>query len=112
MINTTTTEDAFNAWVSDQAVGLDAIMIAPTRELVADLNRRARDHRRDGAPAGPEVRLGDGNWTSVGDVIITRRNDRRLRLSATDWVKNGDRARWSCGRSRFERVARGLYRSL
>jgi conjugative relaxase-like TrwC/TraI family protein len=87
----TTTEDAFNAWVSDQAVGLDAIMIAPTRELVADLNRRARDHRRDGAPAGPEVRLGDGNWASVGDVIITRRNDRRLRLSATDWVKNGDR---------------------
>jgi hypothetical protein len=24
-------------------------------------------------------------------VIITRSNDRRLRLSATDWVKNGDR---------------------
>jgi hypothetical protein len=24
-------------------------------------------------------------------VIITRCNDRRLRLSATDWVKNGDR---------------------
>jgi hypothetical protein len=27
----------------------------------------------------------------VNDVIITRANDRRLRLSATDWVKNGDR---------------------
>jgi hypothetical protein len=26
-------------------------------------------------------------------VIITRSNDRRLRLSATDWVKNGDRWR-------------------
>jgi hypothetical protein len=87
----TTTEDAFNAWVSDRAVGLDAIMIAPTRELVAELNRRARDHRRDGARAGREVRLGDGNRASVGDMIITRRNDRRLRLSATDWVKNGDR---------------------
>jgi hypothetical protein len=24
-------------------------------------------------------------------VIITRANDRRLRLSSTDWVKNGDR---------------------
>jgi hypothetical protein len=24
-------------------------------------------------------------------VIITRRNNRRLRVSATDWVKNGDR---------------------
>ncbi|MDF2748769.1 MAG: dnaG 2 [Propionibacteriaceae bacterium] len=85
------TEDAFVAWVSDRAVGLDAIMLAPTRELVAELNRRARDHRLDGAPAGQEVRLGDGNRASVGDMIITRTNDRRLRLSATDWVKNGDR---------------------
>ena len=37
------TEDAFTAWVSDRAAGLDAIMLAPTRELVAELNRRARD---------------------------------------------------------------------
>jgi hypothetical protein len=66
-------------------------MLAPTRELVAELNRRARDHRLDGAPAGQEVRLGDGNRASAGDVIITCANDRRLRLSATDWVKNGDR---------------------
>ena len=34
-----TTEDAFSAWVSDRAAGLDAIMLAPTRELVAELNR-------------------------------------------------------------------------
>ena len=45
-----TTEDAFTAWVSDRAAGLDAIMLAPTRELVAELNRRARDHRLDGNP--------------------------------------------------------------
>jgi hypothetical protein len=86
-----TTKDAFTAWVLDRSAGLDTIMLAPTRELVAELNRRARDHRRDGAPAGQEVRLGDGNRASVGDMIITRANDRRLRLSATDWVKNGDR---------------------
>jgi hypothetical protein len=85
------TEDAFAAWISDRAVGLDAIMLAPTRELVADLNRRARDHRLRQSPASSEVRLGDGNRASIGDVIITRANDRRLRLSATDWVKNGDR---------------------
>jgi hypothetical protein len=35
--------------------------------------------------------LADGNRASVGDVIIARSNDRRLRLAATDWVKNGDR---------------------
>jgi conjugative relaxase-like TrwC/TraI family protein len=87
----TTTEDAFNAWVSDRAAGLDSIMIAPTRNLVAELNRRARAHRLDHSEATAEVPLDDGNRASVGDVIITRRNDRRLRLTATDWVKNGDR---------------------
>jgi hypothetical protein len=87
----TTTEDAFNAWVSDRAAGHDTIMIAPTRHLVAELNRRARDHRLMGNVPNAVVRLADGNQASVGDVIITRSNDRRLRLRATDWVKNGDR---------------------
>ena len=41
----TTTQDAFTAWAADRAAGLDAIMLAPTRELVADLNHRARTHR-------------------------------------------------------------------
>ncbi|MFL6047175.1 MAG: MobF family relaxase [Propionibacteriaceae bacterium] len=85
------TDNAFAAWVQDRSAGLDAIMLAPTRDLVAELNRRARDHRLDGDPARQEVRLGDGNQASVGDVIITRANDRRLRLAANDWVKNGDR---------------------
>ena len=66
-------------------------MLAPTRELLAELNRRARDHRVDGVPVGREVYLRDGNRASVGDLIITRSNDRRLRLTATDWVMTGDR---------------------
>ena len=87
----TTTQDAFTAWVSDRAAGLDTIMIAPSRKLVNELNRQARDHLLSGHPASREVRLADGNQASVGDVIITRTNDRRLRLAANDWVKNGDR---------------------
>jgi conjugative relaxase-like TrwC/TraI family protein len=87
----TTAQDAFSAWVSDRAAGLDTIMLGPTRNLVAELNRRARGHRLDHSSAGSEVSLADGNRASVGDVIITRANDRRLRLTATDWVKNGDR---------------------
>jgi hypothetical protein len=70
---------------------LDAIMIAPTRNHVAELNARARAHRLHHFPAVSEVPLADGNRASVGDVIITRSNNRRLRLTATDWVKNGDR---------------------
>ena len=80
---------AFAAWVADRAAGLDTIMLAPTRKLVDELNRQARDHFLGSRPADREVRLADGNWASVGDVIITRTNDRRLRLTATDWVKTG-----------------------
>ena len=40
---------------------------------------------------GPDVALADGNRASAGELIITRSNDRRLRTSASDWVKNGDR---------------------
>jgi hypothetical protein len=87
----TTTHDAFAAWVSDRAAGLDTIMLAPTRMLVDELNRQARDHLRSSHLPGRQVRLADGNQASVGDVIITRSNDRRLHLAPTDWVKNGDR---------------------
>ena len=48
----TTTEDAFTAWAADRSAGLDAIMLAPTRQLVAELNRRARAHRLSGDVSG------------------------------------------------------------
>jgi DNA primase catalytic core, N-terminal domain/Toprim-like len=35
--------------------------------------------------------LADGNPASVGESVITRANNRTLRMTATDWVKNGDR---------------------
>src|SRR5215218_3538650 len=66
-------------------------MLARTRELVAELNRRARTHRLTNTTADAEVTLADGNRASVGELIITRSNDRQLRLTSTDWVKNGDR---------------------
>ena len=42
----------FNAWQADRSQGLDAIMLAPTRELVRALNQRARDHRLAGSAPG------------------------------------------------------------
>ncbi|WP_051208174.1 MobF family relaxase [Propionicicella superfundia] len=87
----TMTDAVFDAWQTEEAAGLDTIMLAPTRDLVAELNTRARSHRLAGTLPGGEVELADGLSASVGDVIITRTNDRRLRVSATDWVKNGDR---------------------
>jgi DNA primase catalytic core len=89
----TITEQVFTAWQQDRSQGLDSIMLAPTRDLVAELNRRARSHRLADTPPGInlEVTLADGNQASVGELIITRSNDRQLRLTSTDWVKNGDR---------------------
>jgi len=59
-----TTEDAFKAWVSDRKAGLDAIMLAPTRELVTDLNRLAREQRIRHTHPDREVQLADGNQAS------------------------------------------------
>ena len=55
---TTTLDAVFNAWQTDRSHGLDAIMLAPTRELVSRLNQRARDHRLAGTNPEPGGRAG------------------------------------------------------
>ena len=89
----TATDAAYRAWSTDRAAGLDSIMLAPTRDLVAVLNDRARTDRllAESPTVGREVTLADGNRASTGDTIVTRANERRLVISASDWVKNGDR---------------------
>ncbi len=78
------------AWRHDQHHGLDSLMLAPTRRQVADLNQRARTARLGDQTPALQVELADGNRASAGDLIITRRNDRRL-AAGTGWVRNGDR---------------------
>jgi conjugative relaxase-like TrwC/TraI family protein len=87
---TTTTQLVFDAWLSDKRRGFDTVMLAPTRDQVAALNLQARQYRLRDDPPDREVGLSDGNHASVGDSVITRRNDRRLR-AGSEWVKNGDR---------------------
>ncbi|MEJ7756212.1 MAG: AAA family ATPase [Nocardioidaceae bacterium] len=65
----------------------------PPARLVIQLNERARLDRLAGDTADPAANLTDGTQASAGDVIVTRHNDRRLVVSDTDWVKNGDRWR-------------------
>ncbi|WP_051364831.1 MobF family relaxase [Rhodococcus sp. JG-3] len=89
----TVTDDAYSAWSADRADGKDALLLAPTRELVAELNTRARTDRlaATDTKVGREAVLADGLRASVGDIVRTRSNDRRNPLSQTDWVRNGDR---------------------
>lgn len=87
-------DQAYAAWAADRGAGTDSVLIAPTRDLVAELNARARNDRLrdlDEREIGAVLALADGTSVSAGDRIITRENDRRLRLNRTNWVKNGDR---------------------
>jgi len=80
----------FDAWRADVDRGLTSAMIAPDDDSVRALNALAQAHRRDSGATGPgDVRTADGHLIGVGDTIVTRRNDRRLRRSS-GWVKNGD----------------------
>ena len=94
---TTSADQTYTAWSADRAAGRDSLMLAPTRQLATELNQRARTDRlattSEAERARPEreVALADETAASRGDLVLTRRNDRRLVLSATDWVKNGDR---------------------
>jgi conjugative relaxase-like TrwC/TraI family protein len=87
----TVVDEVFDAWQREQDAGRECLMLAPTRELVRQLNERARFARLRDTTVGDEVRLRDGTHASVGDAVLTRLNDRRLGVSSTDWVKNGDR---------------------
>lgn len=94
-------DTAYTAWRRDILNGRDSVMLAPTLDTVRELNQRARADRLADTPAptakqrqqglGRETVLADGLAASVGDTIRTRRNDRRLRLSGTDFVRNGYR---------------------
>jgi conjugative relaxase-like TrwC/TraI family protein len=86
---------AYAAWRDDVRSGRSTILVAEAIETVKHLNIRARGERiAGGDPAGSiEVGLADGTRASVGDLVITRRNDRRLLATRGGWVRNGDRWR-------------------
>lgn len=92
-------ERAYQAWKADRDDGKRSLLIAETIDTVATLNARARTDRIAAGQVTdePGVGLHDGNRASAGDIVVTRRNDRRLALGRS-WVKNGDR--WIVTRTR------------
>lgn len=87
---------AYAAWRHDIRAGRTSILVAEATETVKHLNTRARaDRIAGGDPAGSiEIPLADGARASIGDLVITRRNDRRLHtVHGGRWVRNGDRWR-------------------
>ena len=81
----------YQAWKNDVGGGLSSLMIAPDLGTVTDLNRRARGDRvATGAVSEDGVDVAGGGTAGVGDVVVTRQNDRRL-MAGNHWVRNGDR---------------------
>ncbi|QAV69231.1 conjugal transfer protein [Salinibacterium sp. UTAS2018] len=85
---------AYAAWRADLVAGRATVLVSDSNESVTALNNRARtDLILDGTVWGArESELHDGTHAACGDIVITRRNDRRL-LAGHGWVRNGDR--WS-----------------
>ncbi|WP_246846642.1 MobF family relaxase [Humibacter ginsenosidimutans] len=80
----------YAAWQTDRDAGLSTLMIADNGDAVAELNQRARvDLIGAGIVEAEGAALHDGTTAGVGDLVVTRRNDRRL-STGRSWVKNGD----------------------
>lgn len=83
-------EDAYTAWQADTENGVPAILIAADSHTVDVLNTRAHNDRvADGLVAPEGLTKADGTTISVGDRVLTRSNDRRLR-APKGHVRNGD----------------------
>jgi conjugative relaxase-like TrwC/TraI family protein len=88
----TALDGVFAHWAAARADGQDALMLARTRLDVDALNLRARAAAlAAGEIAGPVNVAGDRQW-QTGDLLRTRRNDRRLTVGRGH-VRNGDRYR-------------------
>ena len=79
------------AWKDDTESGQTSLMIAGDLRTVSELNDRARaDRVAAGAVSEHGLGVAGGGSAGVGDLVISRQNDRRL-SDGQRWVRNGDR---------------------
>ncbi|CAN3132454.1 ATP-dependent RecD-like DNA helicase [Mycobacterium sp. smrl_JER01] len=90
----TAADMAYQAWRADLAAGGDSILLAPTNDVINELNARARADRLAADPEAADsasVMLADHLHANVGDTIRTRKNNRRITIGRNDFVRNGYR---------------------
>ncbi|NUR97930.1 MAG: relaxase domain-containing protein [Kribbellaceae bacterium] len=93
---------AYLAWQRDTNAGKTSLLIAADNAAVARLNTRARLDRVTTGEVEPDgIILHDGTHVGLGDHIVTRLNNRRLRIGRRGFVQNGNRwtviHRWNDG---------------
>lgn len=80
-------------WSDAAARGESVLMLAPTNDTVAALNRLAqqlRHHRGEIDLSGPAATASDNSRLVAGDVIAARRNDRAIRTHRGEMIRNRD----------------------
>ncbi|MEV6527694.1 MobF family relaxase [Longispora sp. NPDC051575] len=83
-------ERLFANWAADERAGLASLMMTVHVTDVRDLNARARQALIDAGSVQPGgVILASDMRASVGDRIVARHVDRRLKFGRRDWVRNG-----------------------
>ncbi|WP_170133227.1 MobF family relaxase [Arthrobacter livingstonensis] len=84
-------ENAYAAWAGDQRGGRSSILIAPDNDTVTTLNERAHAALVESGIVDAEhtVALADGLTAGRGDIIIARKNNRKLTDSNGDYLRNG-----------------------
>ena len=83
-------EEAYAAWQADTEAGIPAILLAADAATVSALNARAHNDRvADGLVGADGVTTSDGTVVGVGDHVVTRSNNRRLKIPG-GYVRNGD----------------------
>ncbi len=83
-------DDALSTATDAESQGRIVLLAAADRRTVNELNARTRAERiRTGTVRTTGITLSDGLTGGIGDRIVTRRNNRRLR-TADGFVRNGD----------------------
>ena len=81
-------------WTRCRDAGESLSIVTTRNEHVAAINTRIQQHRLDNGELDPTTATRiDGDWAMVGDIVVTRRNDRQLRTTVGEPVRN--RERWT-----------------
>ena len=89
-------EKVFASYTADIDNDQEALMVAPTNDLVRELNvKAAAYYRANGTVTGTGIVLADGLEAAVGDIVVTRKNNSKYIARGSDGkttgrVKNGD----------------------
>ena len=81
-----------DTWIDQPPRGRTIALVASTNDHVDTINRAVQQARLDAGHLDPDVatRIAGGDHAHVGDVVATRRNDRRLTTTTGEPVRNRD----------------------